>query len=64
LLNARAAKNSWNQVATAKAVGRRISMAKIIEFYVPDPFPRKVKWVPSEQRGRVIEFPKSVKKSA
>ncbi len=39
-------------------------MAKIIEFYVPDPFLRKVKRVPSEQRGQVIEFPKSVKKSA
>jgi hypothetical protein len=34
-------------------------MAKIIEFYVPDPFPRKMKRVPSEQRGHVIEFPKS-----
>jgi hypothetical protein len=43
---------------------RRIDMAKVIEFYVPDLFPRKVKWVPSEQRGQVIEFPKSVKKSA
>jgi hypothetical protein len=39
-------------------------MAKVIEFYVPDLFPRKVKWVPPEQRGQVVEFPKSVKKSA
>jgi hypothetical protein len=43
---------------------RRIDMAKVIEFYVPDLFPRRVKWVPSEQRGQVVEFPKSVKKSA
>ncbi len=39
-------------------------MARVIEFYVPDLFVRKVKWGPSEQRGQVIEFPKSVKKSA
>jgi hypothetical protein len=41
---------------------RRVNMAKVIEFYVPDLFPRKVKWGPSEQRGQVVEFPKSVKK--
>jgi hypothetical protein len=39
-------------------------MAKIIEFYVRDLIPKKVKWVPVEQRGQVIEFPKVVKKSA
>jgi hypothetical protein len=43
---------------------RRIEMPRVIEFYVPDLFVRKVKWAPSEQRGKVIEFPKSVKKSA
>jgi hypothetical protein len=43
---------------------RRVNMAKVIEFYVPDLFPRKVKWVPSERRGQVVEFPKPVKKSA
>jgi len=32
-------------------------MAKIIEFYVPSGFPRKVtKWVPPEQNGKVIPF--------
>ena len=31
-------------------------MAKIIEFYVPSNFHKKVKWVPVENRGKVIEF--------
>jgi len=33
-------------------------MAKVIEFYVPDLFPRKVKSVPRDCCGEVIEFPK------
>ncbi len=33
-------------------------MAKVIEFYVPDLFPKKVKSVPRNQRCEVIEFPK------
>ena len=33
-------------------------MAKVIEFYVPDLFPKKVKSVPRKQRCEVIEFPK------
>jgi hypothetical protein len=39
-------------------------MAKVIEFYVPDRFRKKMKWVPPEQRGRVLAFPESVKKTA
>ena len=31
-------------------------MAKIIEFYIPDSFPRKVAWVSPARRGKVIEF--------
>lgn len=31
-------------------------MAKVIEFYVPNNFRRRLKWVSPEQRGRVIEF--------
>jgi hypothetical protein len=31
-------------------------MAKVIEFYIPDNFRRRVKWVSPEQRGKVIEF--------
>lgn len=39
-------------------------MAQVIEFYVPTRFRKKLKWVPTEQRGKVIEFPVEVKKSA
>ena len=39
-------------------------MAQVIEFYVPDSFRPKTKWVPAEQRGKLIEFPLPAKKSA
>jgi hypothetical protein len=41
-----------------------MTMAKIIEFYTPNIFRRRVKWVSSEQRGKIIEFPSQMKKSA
>lgn len=39
-------------------------MAKVIEFYIPERFHKKVKWIPLELRGKVIEFPPEVRKSA
>ena len=33
-------------------------MAKVIEFYSRGPVPKKVKPVPIEQRGKLVEFPK------
>lgn len=39
-------------------------MAKVIEFYVRDFNPKRVKWTPPEERGKLIEFSKPVKKSA
>jgi len=39
-------------------------VAKIIEFYTPNNFRKSVKWIPSEQRGKIIEFASQVKKSA
>ena len=39
-------------------------MAKVIEFYVPNNFSKRVKWLPPQQRGRVIEFGPPTKKSA
>jgi hypothetical protein len=33
-------------------------MAKLIEFYVRDLFPKKVRSAPRDRRGEVIEFPK------
>jgi hypothetical protein len=41
-----------------------IAMAKVIEFYVPKRFRRNAKWIPLEQRGKVIQFPALGKKSA
>jgi hypothetical protein len=39
-------------------------MAQLIEFYIPTRFKQKVKWVPQEQRGKIIAFPSDLKKSA
>lgn len=39
-------------------------MAQVIEFYIPVRFQKKSRWVPEEQRGKVLEFPAAVKKSA
>jgi hypothetical protein len=33
-------------------------MARVIEFYVRDLTPKRTKWVPRDQRGKLIEFPK------
>jgi hypothetical protein len=46
------------------AVDRRMVMAKVIEFYIPPRFQKKVKWIPTELRGKVIDFPTEIKKSA
>ena len=46
------------------AVDRRMVMAQVISFYIPTRFKPKVKWVPVEQRGKVIAFPTDLKKSA
>jgi len=39
-------------------------MAKVISFYIPDRFRSKAKWIPPQQRGKVLEFPVERKKSA
>jgi hypothetical protein len=33
-----------------------MAVAKVIEFYIPDNFRRRVKWVSPERRGNVLEF--------
>ena len=33
-------------------------MAKLIEFYLRGPVPKKMKPVPIEQRGKLLDFPK------
>jgi hypothetical protein len=39
-------------------------MAKVIEFYIPNRFQKKLAWAPPQKHGRVIEFSLPVKKSA
>jgi hypothetical protein len=39
-------------------------MAKIIEFYLPKNFSQRVKTLPSQLRGKVIEFRLPTTKSA
>jgi hypothetical protein len=39
-------------------------VAKVIEFYIPTKFSKRVKWTPPQQRGKVIEFCLPTKKSA
>jgi hypothetical protein len=46
------------------ALDRRSVMAQVIEFYVPASYKPKVKWIPPERRGKVIEFRADLKKSA
>lgn len=40
----------------------RTAMARVIQFYVPTSFQRKVKWVAPQQRGKIIQFQREVKK--
>jgi len=41
-----------------------VTVAKVIEFYIPAKFEKRVQWVPLQQRGKVIEFSLPTKKSA
>ena len=42
----------------------KIIMAKIIEFYIPSNFRKNDKWIPPQERGKIIEFNLPTKKSA
>jgi len=48
----------------ASADGSGNAMAKVIEFYVPTQFRKKRLWIPTEQRGKLIELPSPEKQSA
>jgi len=48
----------------AKIIMAKIVMAKIIEFYIPSNFRKKDKWIPPQERGKIIEFNLPTKKSA
>ena len=41
-----------------------VTMAEVIKFYVPGKFRQRVKWVPRNRRGKVIQFPARQRKSA
>jgi hypothetical protein len=41
-----------------------MTVAKVIEFYIPKNFRKSVKWVSPDQRGKIIEFASPIKKSA
>ena len=43
--------------AVAEASDWSDVIAKVIEFYLRGPVPKKVKPVPIEQRGKIVEFP-------
>jgi hypothetical protein len=40
------------------------TVAKVIEFYIPNNFRRSMKWISREQRGKILVFAPPVKKSA
>ena len=42
----------------------RQTVAKVIEFYIPNNFRKRVRWVSPEPRGKIIEFASQIKKSA
>jgi hypothetical protein len=44
--------------------GEGAVMAKVILYYIPSNYRNKVKWIPPNQRGRVIDFTVCLKKSA
>jgi hypothetical protein len=39
-------------------------MAKLIEFYIPQSFRKVSKWLPPNERGKVLEFQMAVRQSA
>ena len=39
-------------------------MAKVIEFYIPQSFRKVAKWLPPNDRGKLLEFSVAVRKSA
>ena len=48
----------------SKREGRGLAVAKIIEFYIPNRFQWKTKWIPPQDRGKIIEFSLPTRKSA
>jgi len=57
---------SYDAVISGRMMMWRIwkPVAKIIEFYVPKTFRKRAKWLPADQRGKLIQFRVPIKKSA
>jgi len=64
--SAKTKKALWTRSNYAIKRGRGMvtAMAKVIEYYIPERFRKTARWVPSDERGKVIEFPVPQKKSA
>ena len=48
-------------------LGKRLeglAVAKVIAFYIPATFSKRVKWLPPQVRGKVLEFRLPATKSA
>ncbi len=57
----------WGASLQLSKVKRRFfggSMAPVIKFYIPPSFHKLVKWIPPAGRGKVLEFPAEIRKSA
>ena len=39
-------------------------MARVIRFYIPERYKKNSRWVPPEQKGKLINFPVEERKSA
>jgi hypothetical protein len=39
-------------------------MAQVIRFYIPERYKKNSRWVPPEQKGKLITFPVEERKSA
>ena len=51
-------------VESQKKILWRMAMSPVIKFYIPPSFHKLVKWIPPAGRGKVLEFPAEIRKSA
>jgi hypothetical protein len=41
-----------------------MAMAQVITFYIPERYKKRSKWIPPEEKGKLIDFPLLERKSA
>jgi hypothetical protein len=61
---ARSVKNGERLRITRQRNQREQPVAKVIEFYIPSTFRKRMHWIPSRQRGKLIEFCRTEEKTA